>query len=179
MLSDINLHFDSTLTEVVRSPRSFFPTIQLAQHISVPTHCRGYTLDWLIAVSIRDIEVVDKLLSDNNFCHVFQFNLRMPDVSSRTMRKIDLNAFNADVGALQFDSSYPHSYRDVLDKHASLRHCRTTDCPSSPWVILQIKEAKQQRRCAERRWRKSGLTVQRQIITHHREKAKELFLQAK
>ena len=100
MLSDINLHFDSTLTEVVRSLRSLFPTIELAQHISVPTHRRGHTLDWLIAISIRDIEVVDKLLS-------------------RTMRKIDLFAFNADVGALQFDSSYPHSYRDVLDKHAS------------------------------------------------------------
>ena len=32
---------------------------------------------------------------------------------------------------------------------------------------------------AERRWRKSGLTVHRQIFTHHREKVKKLFLQAK
>ena len=37
-----------------------------------------------------------------------------PDVSSRGMRKVDLNAFKALVGALQLDSSYPHSYREVL-----------------------------------------------------------------
>ena len=40
-------------------------------------------------------------------------------------------------------------------------------------------EAKQQRTCAERRWRKSGLTVHRQIFIHHHEKVKTLFLQAK
>ena len=44
---------------------------------------------------------------------------------------------------------------------------------------MQIKETKQQRRCAERRWRKSGLTVHRQIFIHHREKVKKFFLQAK
>ena len=90
----------------------------------------------------------------------------------------------ADVGALQLDSSdLLHSYnsglREVLDKHAPLRHRRITDRPSAPWLTVQIKEAKQQRRCAERRWRKSGLTVHRQIFIHHDEKVKKLFLQAK
>ena len=60
-----------------------------------------------------------------------------------------------------------------------LRHRRITDRPSAPWLTVQIKEAKQQRRCAERRWRKSGLTVHRQIFIHHREKVKKLLLQAK
>ena len=43
-----------------------------------------------------------------------------PDVSSRDIRKIDLNALTADIGALQFDSSDLHSYnsglRDDLNK---------------------------------------------------------------
>ena len=89
----------------------------------------------------------------------------------------------ADVGALQLDSSDLHSYnsglREVLDKHAPFRHRRITDRPSAPWLTVQIKEAKQQRRCAERRWRKSGITVHRQIFIHHDEKVKKLFLQAK
>ena len=87
--------------------------------------------------------------------------------------------FNSDVGALQLDSSdLLHSYnsglREVLDKHAPLRHRRITDRSSAPWLTVQVKEAKQQRRCAERRWRKSGLTVHRQIFIHHREKVKKL-----
>ena len=146
----------------------------------------GHTLDWLIArenISIQVIEVVDTLLSDH-FVMSFSFNLRKPpratrDVSSRDIRRMNLNAFNADVGALQLDSSdLLHSYssglREVLDKHAPLRPRRITGRPSAPWLTVQIKEAKQQRRRAERRWRKSGLTVHRQLFIHHREKVKKL-----
>ena len=74
--------------------------------------------------------------------------------------------------------SYNSGLREVLDKHAPLRHRRITDHPTAPWLTVQIKEAKQQRRCAEWPWRKSGLTVYRQIFIHHREKVKKLFLQA-
>ena len=78
-----------------------------------------------------------------------------------------------------FTATLNSGLREVLDKHAPLRLRRITDHPSAPWLTVQIKEAKrQQRRCAERRWRKSGLTVHRQII-HHLEKVKKLFLQAK
>ena len=132
--------------------------------------------------------MVDKLLSDH-FVMSFSFNLRKAaratrDVSSRDIRRVSLNAFKADVGALQLDGSdLLHSYnsglREVLDKHAPLRHRRITDRPSAPWLTVQIKKAKQQRRCAERRWRNSGLSVRRQIFIHHREKVKKLFLQAK
>ena len=151
----------------------------------------GHTLDWLIArenISIQVIEVVDTLLSDH-FVMSFSFNLRKQaratlDVSSRDIRRISSNAFMADVGALQLDSSdLLHSYnsglREVLDKHAPLRHRRIIDRPSAPWLTVQIKEVTQQRICAERCWRKSGLIVHRQIFIHHREKVKKLFLQAK
>ena len=105
----------------------------------------------------------------------FSFNLTKPARATRNVsscdRRINLNAFKADVGALQLDSSdLLHSYnsglREVLDKHAPLRHCRITDRPSAPWLTVQTKEAKQQRRCAEQRWRKSGLTVHRQLNLH-------------
>ena len=178
VIGDININFDSNSDPNMKSLKSLFPTLHLVQHISVPTHRRGHILDWLIAsedISIQDIEVVDKLLSDH-FVMSFSFNLRKParatrNVSSRDIRRINLNAFKADVGALQLDSSdLLHSYnsglREVLDKHAPLRHCRITDHPSAPWLTVQIKEAKEQRRCAERRWRKSGLTVHRQLNLH-------------
>ena len=140
----LNLHFDSNSDPNVKSLKSLFPTLHLVQHISVPTHRRGHTLDWLIAsedISIQDIEGVDKLPSDH-FVMLFSFNLRKParatrNVSSRDIRRINLNAFKADVGALQLDSSdLLHSYnsglREVIDQHAPLRHRRITDRPSHP-----------------------------------------------
>ena len=90
------------------------------------TGCLEYKMK-NISFTIQDIEVADKLLSDH-FVMSFSFNLRKParatrDVSSRDIRRINLNAFKADVGALQLDSSdLLHSYnsglREVLDKHA-------------------------------------------------------------
>ena len=122
VIGDINLHFDSNSDPNVKSLKSLLPTLHLVQHISVPTHRTGHTLNWLIAsedISIQDIEVVDKLLSDH-FVMSFSFNLRKParatsNVSSRDIRRINLNAFKADVGALQLDSSdLLHSYNSGL-----------------------------------------------------------------
>ena len=151
VLGDINLHFDSNSDPNVKSLKSLFPTLHLFQHISVPTHRRGHTLDWLIAsedISIQDIEGVEKLLSDH-FVMLFSFNLRKParatgNVSSRDIRRINLNAFKADVGALQLDSSdLLHSYnsglREVLDQHAPLRHRRITDRPSHPGLQCRTR----------------------------------------
>ena len=186
VLGDINLHFDSNSDPNVKSLKSLFPNPSPR-----PTHQRansfnrrGYTLDCMIAtedISIRDIEAVDKLLSDH-FVVSFNFNLRKP--TSRDIRKSDLNAFKPNGGAPQLDSSdLLHSYnsglREVLDKHALLRNRRITDRPSAPWLTLQTKEVKQQRSRAEPHWRQSALTVHRQIFTHHREKVKKLFLHAK
>ena len=67
MLGDIRLHFDSNSDHNMKSLKSLFPTLHLAQRISVPTQHRGHTLDWLIAsedISLWDLEVIDKLLSD-------------------------------------------------------------------------------------------------------------------
>ena len=124
MLGDISLDFDSNSDPNMKSLKSLFPTLHLIQHVSVPTHHRGHRLDWLIAsedISIQDIEVVDKLLSDH-FVMSFSFNLRKPacvtlDVSSRNIRRINLNSFKADVGALQLDSSdHLHSYNSVCER---------------------------------------------------------------
>ena len=87
--------------------------------------------------------MVDKLLS-YHFVMSFSFNLRKPasatlSVSSRDIRRINLNAFKADVGALQLDSSdHLHSYnsglREVLDKHTPLRHHSIS--PRYVWIFL-------------------------------------------
>ena len=85
VLGDISLHFDSNSDPNVKSLKSLFPTIHLVQHISVQTHRRGHTLDWLIAsedISIQDIDVVDKLLS-YHFVMSFSFNLRKPAHAAR------------------------------------------------------------------------------------------------
>ena len=51
--------------------------------------------------------------------------------------------------------------RQLLDCHATLVTPSVTDRTSTPWMTSEIKQAKVQRRLAERKWRESGLAVHR------------------
>ena len=70
--------------------------------------------------------------------------------------------------ATQSDSTdplgvYNTCLRQLLDRHAPLVTCTVTDRTSAPWMTLEIKQAKVQRRLAKRKWRESGLAVHREI----------------
>jgi hypothetical protein len=65
--------------------------------------------------------------------------------------------------------------RQLLDKLAPVVTRTLTDLPSAPWMTLEIKEAKQKRRQAERQWRKSGLTIHKQLYAQHRESVKQMM----
>ena len=63
---------------------------------------------------------------------------------------------------------YNTCLRQVLDHHASLVTRTVTDRTSTPWMTLEVKQAKVERRTAERKWRQSGLTVHREIYAKQR-----------
>ena len=65
-------------------------------------------------------------------------------------------------------SVYNTCLRQLLDHHAPLVTRTVTDRTSAPWLTLEIKQAKVQRRLAERKWRKSGLAVHREIYVNQR-----------
>ena len=146
-------------------------------------------------MDVEEICVVDKLIS-GHFVISFALRFRKPgkttkEVRSRNVRALDTENFKTDVlsafpaasGAADTVSAYNACLRELLDKHAPLVTRRVTDRTSVPWTILQIKQGKQQRPCAERQWHKSSLEVHRQIYAHCRNvvnrlirKAKKLFL---
>ena len=74
---------------------------------------------------------------------------------------------------------YNKVLRELLDNHAPLR--TQTIAIQSPqlWINKNILEAKRTRRSAERRWRKTTLTVHRQQYKQHCEEVKELVKKAK
>ena len=56
-------------------------------------------------------------------------------------------------------SVYNTCLRQLLDRYAPLVTRTVTDRTSAPWMTLEIKQAKVQRRLAERKWCESGLTI--------------------
>ncbi|GFR77663.1 ATP-dependent DNA helicase [Elysia marginata] len=55
---------------------------------------------------------------------------------------------------------------NILDKHAPLKSRTVTDKPAAPWRTATIKEAKAERRRAERTWKASKLTVHMDILSN-------------
>ena len=86
--------------------------------------------------------------------------------------------------ATQSDSTdplgvYNTCLRQLLDRHAPLVTRTVTDRTSAPWMTLEIKQAKVQRRLAERKWRESGLAVQREIYVKQRNLVSNMISKAK
>nr|KAG5695585.1 hypothetical protein BaRGS_034007 [Batillaria attramentaria] len=75
--------------------------------------------------------------------------------------------------------SYNTGLRKVLDRHAPSVTRRVRDRPSSPWLSGDVRDARRKRRAAERRWRKSGLTIHRQMFVHQRSAVVAVIEQAK
>ena len=140
-----------------------------------------------------DLTVVDMLLSDH-FVISFDLLLRKPvrekrKIISRDIRALDMHDFRTDVhnllgSATQSDSTdplgvYNTCLRQLLDRHAPLVTRTVTDRTSAPWMTLEIKQAKVQRRLAGRKWRESGLAVHREIYVKQRNLVSNMISKAK
>ena len=196
VVGDLNVHFDKPSDPSTSALNVVLDNLSLHQLVNVPTHRRGHTLDWLIAnraTDVLDLTVVDMLLSDH-FVISFDLLLRKPvkekrKIISRNIRAIDMHDFRMDVhnllgSATQSDSTdplgvYNTCLRQLLDRHAPLVTRTVTDRTSAPWMTLEIKQAKVQRRLAERKWRESGLAVHREIYVKQRNLVSNMICKAK
>ena len=161
VVGDLNVHFDKPSDPSTSALTVVLNNLSLHQLVTVPTHNRGHTLDWLTtnrATDVLDLIVVDILLSDH-FVISFDLLLRKPvrekkKIISRNIRAIEIHVFRTDVhnllgSATQSTSTDPLSIyktclRQLLDRHAPLVTCNVTDRTSAPWVTLDIKPARVQ-----------------------------------
>jgi hypothetical protein len=76
-------------------------------------------------------------------------------------------------------SKYNSEILRVIDQHAPLKSCKIVIRPETKWYNEELREAKQDRRRAERRWRKSRLSVHWQIYIAKRAFVNHLLLKSK
>ena len=105
-------------------------------------------------------------------------------MNARASRSIRTDVHNLLRSATQSDSTdplgvYNTCLRQLLDRHAPLVTRTVTDRTSAPWMTLEIKHAKEQRRLAERKWRESGLAVHREIYVKQRNLVSNMISKAK
>lgn len=157
----------------------------LQQHVKVPTHIRGHTLDVVItrdSLSLPELIISDTGIGDrqgNSICDHFavSFNIHIAkpppqhkQITYRKLRDIDMSSFisdisnhpdlqNLDADLEDLVDTYNTTLQSVLDKHAPLCTKSIIVRPHAPWFSEEIREAKQDRRKRERLYRRTELTV--------------------
>ena len=178
---DFNLHVDNTSDPVSREFLNLLNCLDFKQHVAQPTHSRGHTLDLVITfgLSVDVSSVVDLAVSDHYcvFFNITSFNQR--EVPVRTVRKRYLTPEVA-ANFIQILQSTPaeilpapcdfmvdnfnRNLKTTLDSVAPLLTKTIKIKHTLPWRNEETKKLKRNCRSAERRWRKSKLTIHYQIL---------------
>ena len=75
--------------------------------------------------------------------------------------------------------AFDYALRQTLDTHAPLTSRRITERTQAPWFNNDIKEAKVKKRKSERRWKKTALTIHKQVFSQNIQSQNKLIQQAK
>ena len=173
---DFNIHY-----EKVRDPGKLMfddllNNFGLKQHVNVPTHVSGHTLDFIITTEDCPITlsspIPDFYISDHCFvsCKLTMSKPEIPieTVKYRRIKKINKTDFAIDIQAaikrlLECNTDnvntlvdlYDTSLTDVLNKHAPIVSKRVPVRKKVPWFDTTAGDLKRQRRKLERKWRSS------------------------
>ena len=110
----------------------------------------------------------------------------------RKLKAIDIQAFSDSISASKLQQHVPAAdnateayefynttLREILDDHAPVTQRTITTTSESPWFTTNIKLAKAKRRSLEKQWRRTSLTVHRDIYVQQRDLTKSLTQEAK
>ena len=172
---DFNIHVDEPEKPDVCKCLQIIESFGLKQHVSVPTHVAGHTLDFVITRDDCDF------LSNSPQAHfmmsshstvLFKFNWTKPHRpavtrSCRKIKEIDLNKFPSDLHSsilLQhptenvhdLDFQYQSTLLAILDDHTPIVSMRVAQRPCQPWFCCETADAKKSHRRLERKWRRTG-----------------------
>ena len=153
--------------------------------MTVPTHVSGHTLDWIVLPKGGNfVESFDvgkpKVYSDHSLI-LIDLKLQKPlkekkKVTNRKIKDIIISDFKADIQS-SFDTTTDQIDADSFN--APMKTKEVIERPFSQWYNLEIKAAKTEKRRKERVWKKSGLTVHKEIYISACRHVNKLIEQAK
>jgi len=176
---DFNIHVDNPENTYSKELLRLIDTFGLTQHIQVPTHSHGHTLDLVITKCLDVSTTIKDLALSDHYCIFFDVSM-FPHTQNKALT-IERRILNDNAGFLFEQALSQHSSIDsdsvddlltnfnskmtqIMDNIAPLKNKRITDNNKAPWKQnLAVKLLKRECRKTERKWRKSNLHVHYQI----------------
>ncbi|XP_070543766.1 uncharacterized protein [Ptychodera flava] len=181
IVGDFNLHIDDLQNTNTKKFTDIIDSFGLKQWVQTSTHIRGHILDLIITNSesvIDSIDVHHQNLSDHCPVHARVMLQKPPlqkrQVMYRSISAISSDVFSSDITAIpdlcrpptdvhSAIATYNKHLSNLLDNHAPLNKRIETIRPNTKWYTTEIRQAKQQRRSAEHKWRTTKLQIHLQI----------------
>jgi predicted nucleic acid-binding Zn-ribbon protein len=184
---DLNFHFADSTNDDARKFMDLIFSLNLNQHVTVATHIHGHILDLVLTRAndfldlVQNIDVHAAVLSDHSPIS-FQMPFRKPapvqkEFTVRRLNNIDIDELHSDIlnsklvtsppcDITEYVQLYNNTLSDILDSHAPSQTKKVTIKQQYPWFTEEIRNAKKQRRKAERQWRKTKLQVHLDIYKY-------------
>lgn len=183
ILGDFNIHIEDPSDQSSLKLKDILFSLNLNQNVKDATHEKGRILDLVITRSdetfLQKINVTPCGFSDH---HIISFyipgskpNEKQSKIKTRNLKAINIDALKEDIEKSSLIIDPPHeldelvqcyntTLTNLMDKHAPLQEKVIRLQPQAPWFNESIQKAKQDRRRAERKYKKSKLVVDYQII---------------
>ena len=171
IVGDFNFHVDDKNSKSASDFLELLELFNLKQHVCVPTHQAGHTLDLLITRNdddiLNSIWTHDPAISDHFYIHC-SLNFSKPGVSRkeiefRKIKSIDTVCFRNDIAVsslvqspsddlTELVSQYDSVLSAILDNHAPIKKWMVTIRPAAPGYTERINDEMRKRRKLERCW---------------------------
>lgn len=197
IVGDFNYHMDDSFDQAAKRFADLIDSVNFRQHVNSPTHRNGHTLDLIITRAtenlVQDVNVHPEFYSDHR---VITCSLNHPkpprsDVTVTQRSILDREKFSCDIidsfshGSGCTDdvnalvSIYNNTLLEIYDKHAPLKMMTVKHRRFAKWYNDQLRHEKREKRRLERRYRKSGLTVDMENFHEQSQKYNNLLEKTK
>ena len=182
LLGDFNIHIDLPNDDSSKKLMLLLNDFSLKQHINVPTHVQGHTLDLLISQAnsqlVKSFSVTEGISDHNGVIFELSITKQRLQTIKKTFhqyKKFDVAKFENDVinsvlytnlatDADACATQYQSVVSNLVSIHAPIVSLTVTQRPPAPWYTPEIGIARHVKRRLERRWRHTKLTVDREIF---------------
>ena len=198
IVGDFNFHVEDPTDSSSLQFLNLLDLFNLSQHVKQATYNGKHILDLVITSTVNNIvnkvNVFDPVISDHSavFCDLL---IKKPSFENialicRKLKSINMESFQSDVACSSLvtspkedlaglTSQYNSVLSSLLDSYAPAKERIITLRPSNPWYTEEIRKEKIKRRKLERTWRRSRLTIHRDLYVEQCHVVKRLIQKSK
>ena len=171
---DFNIHVNDVCDPAAARFINIIDSMGMINHVNIPTHIHGHTLDLIITRASTDLHITDVQATDYISDHSFicaTTSLAKPIrgakyVTRRNLSDINFDSFKKDLQNSEICkdpadtvdtivNQYDDCLRKVLDHHAPSKSKVVRLTSVVPWFTSELGELKLRRRKSEYKWRAS------------------------